>query len=739
MLRTALWAAIALLFLLTIDVLVLAEAVSERMEGRIHDQPARITAQTPRLTPGAVATRDGWNANLRQLGYREAASLAGVQEGEFHLDKRRWRIHPTGGELLELRLEGRRVRSLEAVHSGVRLPAWDFPLPALSVLTGEDRERRSVVPIEDIPLSLIRATVAIEDERFYRHHGIDPRGILRAAFRNIQDRGISQGGSTITQQLAKNMFLRADRTFRRKFQEALLALILEQSYSKDEILAAYLNEIYLGQRDGYAIMGVGEAARVWFGKDVANLSLGESAVLAGAIHAPNRTVPWKHPGEAKSRQEQVISRMRALEAFPDIELDAALKEPINTASKDQVQRRAPWFVDAVVGDLQGHYTPEALHREGLELVTTLDLRFQPAAEASVKRGIEQLRERHPELWSKGRGPEVALVAMEPSTGAVRALVGGTNYAQSQFNRAIQARRQPGSAFKPVVLAAAIGDQWPTLGPRSRVSDLPITVPRAGRDGRSWSPKNYDGLFLGGITLREATEKSRNLPFIQLALDIGLPSIQSTAEAMGIVSPVPAVPSAAIGTVELSPLELATAYSTLANGGLRPEPHYLVGVRNSDGDWVERTLPRSTAAIDPRVAAVVTDLLEGVIDNGTARDARSRGLVVPLAGKTGTTNESRDTWMAGYSTDLAVVVWVGQDSNQPLQLSSTQTALPIWADFFRRVQPHLKGEPFPLPRGTRRVLAGMGERPHDHAIRAELEAEDRERRHLEAEEIRNRRP
>jgi penicillin-binding protein 1B len=722
--------------LLALDVALLSEAIDERMEGRIHDQPARITGLVPRLAPGEFATAEGWRATLRALGNEEVKSPSYVRQGTFHLGRKNWLIHPRGGDAVEVRVGRKRVKWLRAAATGLTLPTLELPMPAISVLTGSDRERRSVVPIGDIPLSLIRAVVTIEDERFYRHHGVDPRGVARAALANFAAGGISQGGSTITQQLAKNMFLRADRTLRRKFQEALLALLIERRYDKDAILEAYLNEIYLGQRNGYAIMGVGEAARVWFGKGVGSLTIAESALLAGAIHSPNRTVPWKHIEEAKRRRNQVLEMMRQQDALDQDALNSALAEGIHSAPAGPLQRRAPWFVDAAVANLNQRYTPEALHREGLELVTTLDLRMQTAAEQAVSAGLEQLRRKHPGLWTEGRSPEVALVALDPATGAIRAMVGGSDYRKSQFNRVTQAARQPGSAFKPIVLTAAIGERWPKLGPHSLVEDTAITVPLRGSAKEQWAPRNYDRKFLGRIRLSEATQRSRNLPFVRLALDVGIDRVRSVAEALGITSKIPSVPSISIGSAELSPLELATAYATLAAGGLRTRPRYLVGVQSAEGAWLERELPQSTAAIDPRVAAVVTDLLEGVVDHGTAQTARLAGLHIPLAGKTGTSNDARDAWMAGYTPDLSVVVWVGFDDSKPLGLPSTQAALPIWTDFLLRVEPYLSGVPFEVPLGTRAALA-RGPALLDPERRLDLEAEDRDRRTMEAHETHNR--
>jgi penicillin-binding protein 1B len=699
---------------LAIDVGLLWESVSERMEGRAHDAPARLTGFVPRLVPAGVATEAGWRNTWISLGYSEVRGGEVEHPGEFSFRGARWTVWPFSGAALEVEVRKRRVESLRRVDDDSRVPSWDFPLPAISLLTDESRERRSVVPLSAMPTQLVRAVVAIEDERFYRHVGIDPRGVARAAVRNLTKGGLSEGGSTITQQLAKNMFLTAERSLARKFQEALIAMILERRYGKDRILEAYLNEIYLGQRGGYAIMGVGEGAHAWFGKDVSALDLHEAALLAGAIHSPNRTVPWKHPDEAKRRRDVVLQKMRELQAAPDAEIEAALAAPLDFMPEEssRFRRSAPWFVDAVVGGLGDRYSAEALHRDGLELVTTLDPRLQSAAEAAVREGLSELLRGHPSL--AGVGPQAALLAMDPRTGAVRAMVGGADYGQSQFNRALQARRQPGSAFKPVVLAAAIGERWPRLGPRTLVLDAPITVPGAGPGGRDWTPKNHDDKALGLITLRRAVLESRNLPFVRIGLNVGPQKLMSTARAMGIESSLRPVPSLAIGGQEVSVQELAVAYATLAAGGRRPVPRLLEGVRDSEGRWLERALPDAQDAIDPRVTAVVTRLLEAVLDEGTARGVRAAGFTLPAAGKTGTTNEARDAWMAGYTDDLVVVVWVGADQDRPLGLGSTAAAVPIWSRFMRAVEPWLNGQAL----GGRARTGSEGELDDEHPLDGE---------------------
>ncbi len=707
---------------LTVDVALLGEAVDERMERRVHDEPARITGVVPKLAPGAIATAEGWRQTWRSLGYGEVSEVD--EPGEFRIQRGTWTVWPPGGDALTVKVRGREVKELRRADDGTRVASWSFDLPAVSLMTDSSRERRSVVPLDDMPVALRRAVIAIEDERFYRHLGVDPRGVARAAVANLRAGGVSQGGSTITQQLAKNMFLSADRTLTRKGQEALLALILEHRYDKDRILEAYLNEIYLGQRNGFAIMGVGEAARVWFGKDVAALTVAECALLAGAIHAPNRTVPWRHPEEATRRRDQVLDRMARLDALAASDIEAARATPVTFADGAAVRRQAPWYIDGLVAELGDRYSPEALHRDGLEVVATLDPRLQRAAEEAIREELAALKRSHPALFeaADGAGPQVALVALDVHTGAIRALVGGTDYGRSQFNRATSALRQPGSAFKPVVLAAAIGDRWPALKAGSIVDDGPLSVPGAGPRGSTWRPKNWDGKYRGPMTLRAATEQSRNLPFVRLGLDVGSGKVRSAAEAMGVTSPLAEVPSLAIGAQEVTPLDLASAMATLANRGQRTSPRFLDGVRDREGRWLERAMPPTDAAVDPRVAAAVTDLLEGVVDEGTGRGVRRAGFKLPLAGKTGTSNDARDAWMVGYTPELAIAVWVGFDSDRVLGLSSTKAAVPIFASFLLKAEPFLSGDAFARPAAAR-------------PARHQLIREDAERRRAEEEAMR----
>lgn len=688
------------LAMLAIDVALLWERVGTRMAGRAHDEPARITGVVPRLQPGASASAAAWQSTWEQLGYRSVDEVRGP--GQFQIAGARWVVFPPGGAAHIVRVRDRTVRSIKRLDDDSDVPALEFPLPALSLLTNDGRERRSVVPLSDIPVHLQRAVVAIEDERFYKHVGVDPRGVARAMLANLQARGVAQGGSTITQQLAKNMFLSADRTMVRKGQEALIAGVLEARYSKDRILEAYLNEIYLGQRGGFAILGVAEAARAWFGKGVGALTLSESALLAGAIHAPNRLAPWKHPEAAKERRDRVLAKMRALQAAPEREIDRALAAAVTVAKPRAVSRSAPWFIDGLVASLRDRYTPEALHRDGLELVTTLDPRLQRVAEDAATTFLAALKTEQPALFANG-APQLALLALDPRDGSIRAHVGGGDYGVSQFDRVADARRQPGSAMKPIVLASALQARWPHLGPNSVVLDVALSVDGAGPGGTPWSPGNWDGRFRGPMSLRRATELSRNLPFVRLGMNTGLDRLVETAHVMGIESSLRAVPSLAIGSQEVSPLELAVTYATLANGGRRVTPRSLEGVRARDGAWLERNGSHTQVGIDPRVAAVVTDILSGVVERGTGKHVRAAGFEHPVAAKTGTSNDSRDGWMVGYTPDLVVVAWVGFDQERSLGLPSTRTAVPLWTEFMVGAQPFLSGASFARPAGLQDLL------------------------------------
>jgi penicillin-binding protein 1B len=541
-------------------------------------------------------------------------------------------------------------------------------------------ERRRPLALAEMSPFIPAAVLAAEDRRFFEHDGLDLLAIGRALAVNTSRGEVAQGASTVTQQLVKNLVLGPERTWRRKIREGAVALAIELRYPKEKILEAYLNTVYLGQRGRAAIMGVGAAAQSYWGKDARRLSLGESALLAGMIRAPNRYSPDEHPERARGRRDAVLRRMQELGMIDESALATALAErtPVRgRAAVPSAAPAAPYFLDYVrgaIGTELGAGSPR--------IYTTLDPSLQRAAEAAVARGLDRLESAHRSLRRSASGErlQAALVALDPATGEVRALIGGRDYEGSAFNRVTHARRQPGSAFKPFVFLAALrrgaAGQPPAVTAVSLVDDLPVELetPR-----EVWAPRNYEDRFTGTITVRQALERSSNAAAVRLAQAAGLERVIRTARDVGFTSRMSPVPALALGSFEVTPLELAAAYAALANGGTPMTPH---GVRTVEGRAGVAGARAGVPRLSPEEAYLITHLLRGVVDRGTGAAARSLGLGGAIAGKTGTTNDTRDAWFAGYSPRLVGVVWVGFDDGSPLGLSGAAAALPIWTDFMR---------------------------------------------------------
>ncbi|OGH60377.1 MAG: hypothetical protein A3G34_10070 [Candidatus Lindowbacteria bacterium RIFCSPLOWO2_12_FULL_62_27] len=523
-------------------------------------------------------------------------------------------------------------------------------------------ESRKWIPLQNLPPALVQAVIAIEDRRFYSHRGVDPRGVARAAWQNLRARRFAQGGSTVTQQLARNLFLTRRRTLHRKILEMGLAIALEGRYSKAEIMEMYLNQIYLGQRGPVNVFGVEEAADLYFGKKAAGLSLAESALLAGLIRAPNLYSPYLNLPLAKKRRDVVLRSMLDQQFISEADYDQAIHEPIETAGvRTAPGRRAPYFLSYVHSVLGSRYNPTALNTQGFSIFTTLDAHLQAAAEELARRCEFQS----------------ALVAMDPRTGDILSMVGGKNYQESQFNRAVQARRQPGSAFKPFVLTAALENGLTLI---SMEDDTPLTM----ADWTdTWTPQNFDSAFRGPVTLREMMTHSINIPTVRAAMRVGLPKVVEVARRLGIESPLLPVPSLALGSMEVSLLELTRAYSAWANMGALPAERSIVAVYNHRGEPVEENAVVTDVVVSSAVAFLVNDALSGVVKEGTARWARDWGFHRIGAGKTGTNDSYRDAWFIGYTPELLCGVWVGHDLPRPLKLTGAQVALPIWAQFMER--------------------------------------------------------
>ncbi len=665
-------------------------------------EPSRLYGRSEVLREGAAYGQRRLVRELELLGYRERGEGL-PRPGEFrafdgrveaHLRRFPTRWGPNKGGLIVVRFRGDRIERLIWRDAAIEQALLEPPL--LASFYGPDGGERRPVAAGELPEPLVRAVLAAEDATFFEHQGLSLRGTARAVWVNLRQRELSQGGSTLTQQLVKNLFLTHERTLARKVREAFLALLVELRYSKRAILDAYMNEIYWGRSGSADLMGVGAAAWAFFGKRVEELELCESALLAGVIRSPGRYDPRRHPERALARRDYVLRRMGELGWLDAETLERALGEPLCVAPQAVVVRRAPYFVERAAAEASRRFDVRALGDAGFSLLSTLDWSDQLAAEESVAWGLEALEEG----WEKGRqrsGPlQAALVSMDPTNGAVRAYVGGRDWAASQFDRASQARRQPGSAFKPVVHAAAYERRAAT--PATLLEDTPLTVALA---GRTWSPQNSDGRFRGWITARRALEESLNVPTARLAMLVGLEPIVDMARRLGIDSRLDPVPALALGAFEVTPIELAVVYASLTSGGKRPEPYFLEGVLDAAGEPLRGPAMRAREqVVSPQTAYLVTSLMRGVVDHGTAEAAgRVYGVHDPLAGKTGTSNDRRDSWFAGGSPERTSLVWVGYDSNDATRLSGARAALPIWARFTVKTRPTGGAPRFRQPPGV----------------------------------------
>jgi penicillin-binding protein 1A len=545
-------------------------------------------------------------------------------------------------------------------------------------------EKRTLAPYRRIPPQVVMAFVAAEDANFFQHRGVDFTAIARAAVKDLLGGSFAQGGSTITQQTVKNLFLTREKSIRRKLKELILAYRMERNMGKEEILYLYLNQIYLGE----GAYGVEAASRTYFGKGVEDLGLAEGALLAGLPKAPSRYSPRTHPDLAKGRQRYVLRRMVEAGFLSQVDADRAYAKKIVLAPPSTFQSKAAYFLEQVRISMTERYGTESLYQEGLRIYTTIDTRLQEAAHDVLIEGIRETEEKN-----KYEGLQGAVLALDPHTGAVLAMVGGTDFAQSQFNRALQARRQPGSAFKPIIYAAALSAGKTLV---SMTDDSPVEFERS--EEELWKPRNYDGTFLGPIPLIEALAKSRNLATIRLLNEVGVDAALRTAKALGIESPIDRNLSIALGSSGVTPLEMCTAYGAFANQGMRATPFFVREVRDARGTVLERTTAAAEQAIPPDTAYLVVRIMQEVILSGTGRAAR--GLGHYLAGKTGTTNENTDAWFIGYSPDLVAGVWVGFDTPAPLgdRQSAAVVALPIWTRFMGRVLPLFPNRDFPVPSG-----------------------------------------
>jgi penicillin-binding protein 1B len=680
--------------------------IEAKLGRRYRLAETRIFAAPTILYPGKSITLPELEVRLRRLGYQE--EQAGQNQCSYQLGKPNHLVISNDGTVP---IDGNRkveiVCSPKAISSisdaGTRSDVRQFSLKPelLSNAIDKNREKRRYVSYQEIPKVLIDAVLAAEDRRFYSHGGIDPIRILKALMVDVREGEAAQGASTLTQQFVKNYFLTPERTWKRKFADAYMSILLEKRLSKQQIFELYSNEVYLGQVGSFSIVGFGEAADAFFDKSVKDLTVGEAATLAGIITAPNRHTPVRYPDRATVRRNMVLDQMAEYGMISDKEREEAKSKPLAVKPTSILNYSdAPYFVDYVQDQLVEKYGDEALARSKFRVYTTLQPDLQQAAFESVQTGLKDLDAQ----FAKHKQPvapgtvQASLIAVDPKNGHILAMLGGRNYGVSQFNRITQSKRQPGSIFKPFVYAAALETAYNNPTPLTVVSTVLDQPTQFTFDDLEYQPKNFKEEYMGQVTMRQAITKSLNIATIKLAEKVGFDKVTELAQRLGLNEKIKPYPAMAIGSFEITPLEMVRAYTAFANGGLLSDLTTVLQIDDANGKQVAIEQLKAKQVLTPQIAFLVTSLLQSVINNGTGAAARSRGFGLPAAGKTGT---SHDGWFAGYTPDLLCIVWVGFDDNRELGLSGSQSALPIWTEFMKRaisLNP-LRGEDFTVPDGV----------------------------------------
>lgn len=674
---------------------------------RKWDLPSRVYSDAEYLYPGLDIKARALVEKLDRLGYRNTGdSISGP--GDYSAVSNRLDIYlhdfdypgeAFKGFAIRLALQDGAITEIRKFGDSEVLELVRLEPEEISSIFTDAMEDRTVVNLDQVPKHLVEAIILIEDERFLKHSGVDPVGIMRAAVVNLTKMRIAQGGSTLTQQLVKNYFLYPERSLTRKINEMLIAYRIEKAHSKAEILEAYLNEIYLGQRGSSSVSGVEEASRLYFAKDVGQITLGEAALLAGMIRSPSEYNPIKSPEKARVRRDVVLRKMFDDGFISNSEYAEAVAEKIITPKSRLKISTAPYFIDFVKRQLSDLYPQEVLQTEGLRIFTTLDMHSEIVAEKSVAEELTRLEKENANVLPKNHAEplQACLIAIQPSTGFVRALVGGRDYAASQFDRCTQAMRQPGSTFKPFVYLTAV-DPRRSRKPFNASSVIDDAAFEVEAGGKMWSPENYDKKVHGPVTLATALAQSYNIATAKLAIDSGLEEIVATAKDAGITTPLDPVPSLALGSFEVLPIEMASAYTIFPNGGIKVQPIAIINVVTKEGEILEKKNIKMKRAFDAQPVFITTVMMKGVMDRGTGASARAMGFTALSAGKTGTTSNYRDAWFVGFTPNLLALSWVGYDDNAEIRMSGGKAALPIWTSFMKKVAPKTEGD-FPSPAGV----------------------------------------
>jgi penicillin-binding protein 1B len=651
---------------------------------RRWDLPSRVYSDATAIVPGLEYPRALLEPKLNHVGYHETGQRVS-NPGEYRYVGKSLEIYlqnfdypdmEFGATPVVIDFDGSEVRSIRRLTDNVTLRGVRLEPELITSIFNNEMEDRLPVSLKAVPKSVVDAIIATEDKNFYHHEGISIRGTLGALVTDIRQKSFTHGGSTLTQQLVKNMYLNPERTWRRKGVEALMAVLLEARYTKDEILENYVNEIYLGQSGAVQTVGVEQAAQLYFGKHVTYLTLPEAATLAGMIRSPNVLNPLKYPERAKPRRDTVLKLMLDQQKITQAEYDAAIASPLTVSRFPRTSRSAPFFVDLVLRQLRETYPETQLKTEGLRIFTTLDTIMQRSAEQALDNGIANLNKQYRYLRTSPTPLEGVILTMQPGTGYVKALVGGRNYSKTQFNRAIQAKRQPGSLFKPFVYITAMDPQRGQMAftPATILDDSPISV-QAGKT--VWQPQNYDLRFHGLVSVRTALAHSYNIPAVRAAINAGVPNVIKTATNIGVESRLEPYPSMALGSFEVTPLEIAYAYSVFANLGVKAEPVSILAVVTRDGKLLESREVKMKRVAPASVCYVMNDMLEDVLHYGSGAKVRQLGFTREFAGKTGTTSNYRDAWFIGYSPRILSLVWIGFDDGHSVRLAGGDACVPIW--------------------------------------------------------------
>jgi penicillin-binding protein 1B len=685
--------------------------INQHLTGQIFQNTSRVYSAPGHIYVGESLRPNDLAGYLLRAGYQEGP-VPGAP-GQYRVVGSTVELRPSpdsyfrGANGLRVDFTGSTISRISQLTNGLPRDSAEIEPELITNLFDSSREKRRVIRFDDLPGYLVNAVLAAEDKRFFEHGGLDFVRVIGAALADLRLGHKAQGASTIDMQVARSFFFTTKREWRRKVKETLMAFEIDQRFSKQQIFELYANEVYLGNRGSFAIRGFGEAAQAYFGKDVRELTLGESAFIAGIIRAPNRySATERHVDRAIEARDRVLAQMVEGTYIKQDEADAAKKAKLHFVSGGVESSSAPYFVDMVKDHLLEQYSENDLQTQSFRIYTTLDPNLQSAAAIAVQNGmlqVDKLLAKRYALWKKmgqpAPTPQIALVALDPRTGEIRALVGGRNYGESQLNHAL-ARRQPGSVFKPFVYAAAFDNaaegMQPVVTPVTTVDDVPTTFQF---DGKDYTPDNFGEEFYGTVTVRDALIHSLNVATVKVAETIGYQRVRDVARQMGLGNNIQGTPAVALGAYEMTPIDVSAGYTAFANGGFRAEPLFIRSVLAADGGVEESNDPKTRAVLDPRVAFLVTSLMEDVINRGTGVTVRSLGFTAPAAGKTGT---SHDGWFAGFTSNLLCVIWIGFDDNRDLGLSGSQSAAPIWADFMKRavtLPPYSNTQDFDPPPGV----------------------------------------